>query len=182
MEEAMKTKRIGVLLGGVSAEREISIKTGEAIHAALVRRGYDAHKIYVDADIDLDRDELDIEGDSTGVTAAPSLGGGGFNWVRSASGFDPAIDVSGDLELSSTKYTDDTDWPFVAPLAESPLIDQGTSAGLDEGDPSTLRRTTRTVSIDGAPIATNSPETITAVADTPGTTDVRRGGTGIGAA
>lgn len=48
----MKEKRIGVLLGGVSAEREISIKTGEAIHAALVRRGYDAHKIYVDADID----------------------------------------------------------------------------------------------------------------------------------
>lgn len=48
----MKDKRIGVLLGGVSAEREISIKTGEAIHAALVRKGYDAIKIYVDADID----------------------------------------------------------------------------------------------------------------------------------
>ncbi len=48
----MKDKRIGVLLGGVSAEREISIKTGDAIHAALVRKGYDAHKIYVDADID----------------------------------------------------------------------------------------------------------------------------------
>ncbi|MEM9727205.1 MAG: D-alanine--D-alanine ligase [Myxococcota bacterium] len=48
----MKDKVIGILLGGVSAEREISIKTGEAIYEALAGRGYDVRKIFVDADID----------------------------------------------------------------------------------------------------------------------------------
>ncbi len=48
----LKQKRIGVLLGGVSVEREVSLRSGEAIHRALVSRGYDAHKVYVDGDID----------------------------------------------------------------------------------------------------------------------------------
>ncbi len=48
----MKSKRIGVLMGGLSSEREVSIKTGDAVHEALVARGYDAVKIYVDRDID----------------------------------------------------------------------------------------------------------------------------------
>ena len=48
----MKSKRIGVLMGGLSSEREVSIKTGDAVHEALVSRGYDAVKIYVDRDID----------------------------------------------------------------------------------------------------------------------------------
>ena len=34
--------RIGVLMGGHSAEREISLRTGQAVHQALLRRGYDA--------------------------------------------------------------------------------------------------------------------------------------------
>ena len=42
---------IGVLMGGASAEREISLKTGMAIHAALVRRGYRATMIDVDASV-----------------------------------------------------------------------------------------------------------------------------------
>ena len=40
--------RIGVLMGGQSAEREISLKSGTAIHAALLRRGYDAVALDVD--------------------------------------------------------------------------------------------------------------------------------------
>ena len=48
----MKSKRIGVLMGGLSSEREVSIKTGDAIFDALISRGYDAVKIYVDRDID----------------------------------------------------------------------------------------------------------------------------------
>jgi D-alanine-D-alanine ligase len=48
----MKSKRIGVLLGGLGPEREVSLQTGEAIHAALVRSGHDAIKVYVDNDID----------------------------------------------------------------------------------------------------------------------------------
>ncbi len=34
--------RIGVLMGGESAEREVSLRTGQAVHQALLRRGYDA--------------------------------------------------------------------------------------------------------------------------------------------
>jgi len=49
----MRTKRIGVLCGGLSAEREVSLRTGEAICATLVDRGYDAVSIYVDRDLDL---------------------------------------------------------------------------------------------------------------------------------
>ncbi len=43
--------RIGVLMGGQSAEREISLRTGEAVYAALVRRGYHATRIDVDGSL-----------------------------------------------------------------------------------------------------------------------------------
>jgi D-alanine-D-alanine ligase len=49
----MRTKRIGVLCGGLSAERDVSLRTGEAICATLIDRGYDAVRIYVDRDLDL---------------------------------------------------------------------------------------------------------------------------------
>jgi len=39
--------RIGVLMGGRSSERDISLKTGQAVHQALIRRGYDAVAIDV---------------------------------------------------------------------------------------------------------------------------------------
>ncbi|MEW6132761.1 MAG: D-alanine--D-alanine ligase [Pseudomonadota bacterium] len=38
-----KFGRVGVLLGGQSAEREVSLKSGAAVLAALVRQGVDAH-------------------------------------------------------------------------------------------------------------------------------------------
>jgi D-alanine-D-alanine ligase len=47
----MKGKRIGVLMGGLSAEREVSLKSGAAVHEALLRRGYDAVAIDVDRDL-----------------------------------------------------------------------------------------------------------------------------------
>jgi D-alanine-D-alanine ligase len=46
-------RKIGVLLGGLSAERDVSIRSGEAILAALHGKGYDARPIFVDRDIDL---------------------------------------------------------------------------------------------------------------------------------
>jgi D-alanine-D-alanine ligase len=48
----MKDRDIGILLGGVSAEREISLKTGEAMFEALKGRGYRVQKVFVDGDID----------------------------------------------------------------------------------------------------------------------------------
>jgi D-alanine-D-alanine ligase len=46
-------RKIGVLMGGLSAERDVSIRSGEAIVAALAERGYDAWPLFVDRDIDL---------------------------------------------------------------------------------------------------------------------------------
>lgn len=45
-------KRIGVLLGGLGSEREISLKTGEAVATALTERGHDVVRVYVDRDLD----------------------------------------------------------------------------------------------------------------------------------
>jgi D-alanine-D-alanine ligase len=39
--------RIGVLMGGQSAERDVSLRTGTAVHRSLVRRGYNAVAIDV---------------------------------------------------------------------------------------------------------------------------------------
>ena len=39
--------RIGVLMGGQSSEREVSLRTGAGVHRALCRRGYDAATIDV---------------------------------------------------------------------------------------------------------------------------------------
>src|SRR5437588_12813811 len=46
-------RRIGVLMGGLSSERELSLKTGEAVWGALVERGHNAVKVFVDRDLDL---------------------------------------------------------------------------------------------------------------------------------
>jgi D-alanine-D-alanine ligase len=49
----MQSRKIGVLLGGLSSEREVSLRTGEAVLAALRDRGHDAVPIYVDRDVDV---------------------------------------------------------------------------------------------------------------------------------
>ncbi|NIB40056.1 D-alanine--D-alanine ligase [Pseudomaricurvus alkylphenolicus] len=43
--------RVAVLYGGQSAEREVSLNSGAAVHKALVSRGVDAHLVDVDPDI-----------------------------------------------------------------------------------------------------------------------------------
>ncbi|KAB2883677.1 MAG: D-alanine--D-alanine ligase, partial [Kofleriaceae bacterium] len=49
----MKHTKIGVLMGGMSSEREVSLRSGEAVLAALRERGYRAEPIYVDRELDL---------------------------------------------------------------------------------------------------------------------------------
>lgn len=58
----MQSRKIGVLLGGLSSEREVSLRTGEAVLAALTQRGHDAIPIYVDRDIDvaLRQEKIDV--------------------------------------------------------------------------------------------------------------------------
>jgi D-alanine-D-alanine ligase len=49
----LKRARVGVLMGGLSAEREVSLRSGENVYQALVRRGYQAERVVID-----DPDEL----------------------------------------------------------------------------------------------------------------------------
>ena len=46
-----KDKIIGVLMGGLSKEREVSLRSGNAVLEALLQRGYDAVPIDVAADV-----------------------------------------------------------------------------------------------------------------------------------
>ncbi len=47
----IKSKKIGVLFGGLSAEREVSLKSGAAVYQALVAQGYNAVAIDVGRDL-----------------------------------------------------------------------------------------------------------------------------------
>ena len=47
----LKNKKIGVLMGGLSREREISLRSGRAVLAALRARGYDVVEIDVGRDV-----------------------------------------------------------------------------------------------------------------------------------
>jgi D-alanine-D-alanine ligase len=60
-ENQMQSRKIGVLLGGLSSEREVSLRTGEAVLAALRQRGHDAVPIYVDRDVDVALRQEQIE-------------------------------------------------------------------------------------------------------------------------
>jgi D-alanine-D-alanine ligase len=58
----MQSRKIGVLLGGLSSERDVSLRTGEAVLAALRERGHAAVPIYVDRDVDvaLRQEQIDV--------------------------------------------------------------------------------------------------------------------------
>ena len=49
--EKLENGKIAVLHGGLSAEREVSLKSGAAVHQALLARGYNAIAIDVGRDI-----------------------------------------------------------------------------------------------------------------------------------
>lgn len=49
--QSMKKKKIGVLMGGLSREREVSLRTGKAILKALIEKGYAASPIDVGQEI-----------------------------------------------------------------------------------------------------------------------------------
>jgi D-alanine-D-alanine ligase len=50
-DQPLKKKKIGVMMGGLSREREISLKTGKAILKALTEKGYTACAIDVNQDV-----------------------------------------------------------------------------------------------------------------------------------
>ncbi len=60
--EKFRNKLIGVLMGGLSTEREVSLRSGENIYNALVKSGFKAIKLDVDANISrrLIKENVDI--------------------------------------------------------------------------------------------------------------------------
>jgi len=58
----VKEKKIGVMMGGFSSEKEISLRSGNAILESLIRSGYRAVPVHVDRDIaeQLRREEIEI--------------------------------------------------------------------------------------------------------------------------
>ncbi len=56
-----KNMKIGVLLGGLSAEKDISRLTGEAVFNALIRLGYNTVKVDVDRTLPFKLKEMNIE-------------------------------------------------------------------------------------------------------------------------
>lgn len=52
-QSPLKKKRIGVVMGGLSAEREVSLNTGKGVFRALVEKGYDAVALDWTAENDL---------------------------------------------------------------------------------------------------------------------------------
>jgi D-alanine-D-alanine ligase len=57
----LKTKIVGVLMGGLSGEREISLRSGENCLRALLNRGYDAVAIDAMRDVAQRLDEAQVE-------------------------------------------------------------------------------------------------------------------------
>lgn len=51
-ERQMSKKHVGVLMGGLSGERDVSLRSGQAVCNALTSRGYTVTPIFVDRDID----------------------------------------------------------------------------------------------------------------------------------
>jgi D-alanine-D-alanine ligase len=88
-EERLTNKRIGVLMGGRSSERDISLKTGHAVHQALIRRGYDAVAIDV-----TDRLHRDLEDQKVAIAFLSLHGPGGEDGT-----------VQGFLETLGIPYT-----------------------------------------------------------------------------
>ncbi len=59
---SLKQKKIAVLYGGRSSEREISLRSGENVYQALKRKGYNAVKIDLDKNImkNLEKGKIDF--------------------------------------------------------------------------------------------------------------------------
>jgi D-alanine-D-alanine ligase len=83
--------RVAVLMGGTSAEREVSLTSGRACLGALQEAGYDAYGIEVGADIRVLLDALDPAPDAV------------FNALHGSNGEDGRM--QGLLELLGIRYT-----------------------------------------------------------------------------
>ena len=109
----MQRKKIGVVMGGPSAEREVSLNTGKAIVAALQEKEYDV------VGIDLDPPNFVEQLRENGVDVV-------FNAIHGLYGEDGRM--QGALELLGIPYTGS------GVLASAMAMDKGVSKRLFAGD------------------------------------------------
>jgi len=153
---AVKEKHIGVLMGGNSAERDISMRSGEAISESLKRRGYEVTSIDVTSHVaeDLRRENIELaflalhgKGGEDGaiqglleVMEIPYTGSGiaasavGMNKVLtkavlSASGLPTPRGLVVTSEMLASIIRDKTSPPFSFPAVAKPIA-QGSSFGV----------------------------------------------------
>jgi len=89
---AIKSKRIGVLAGGPSSEREISLQSGRSVYNALKEEGYDV--IFID-----------VPGDMSGLRRALEKGGVEVAFIALHGRFGEDGTVQSGLEEMSIPYT-----------------------------------------------------------------------------
>ena len=70
-----KSTRVGVLMGGMSTERPVSLKSGKAVLGALLERGWNAVGIDVGPDLPkrLQEEKVDRSGHEVDETTADDL-------------------------------------------------------------------------------------------------------------
>ena len=89
--------KIGVLMGGQSSEREVSLKTGEAVYRSLVRSGYDALVIDVSTNLSSALQEQGVE-----IAFLALHGPGGEDGAIQA--FPIRVPVSGPVPLGCIRW------------------------------------------------------------------------------
>ncbi len=87
----MKKRRVGVLMGGTSGEREISLRTGDGVARALEERGHDVVRVVLGADKPIDKALRDAKIDVAFLALHGRLGEDGC--------------IQGMLELCGIPYT-----------------------------------------------------------------------------
>ena len=87
----MKKRRVGVLMGGTSGEREVSLRTGDGVARALEERGHDVVRVVLGADKPIDKVLRDAKIDVAFLALHGRLGEDGC--------------IQGMLELCGIPYT-----------------------------------------------------------------------------
>jgi D-alanine-D-alanine ligase len=143
----LKKRRIGVLMGGLSSEREISLKSGKAVLAGLVRAGYEAKAIDAGPDLaeQLRKERIEAafivlhgrwgeDGTVQGLLEMMGIPYTGSGVLGSALAMDKCLDKAllASLDVATPPYricTSECDGDFPLPFVVKPAC-EGSSVGV----------------------------------------------------
>lgn len=147
----MVFQRVGVLMGGLSAEREVSLSSGVAVADGLVRAGYDVVRIDVTRELDRQIREADVEavfvalhgrwgedGTVQGMLEVLSIPYTGSSPLASALAMDKALSrtvfTAAGLPMARAVVAETTDTSYVLARLAPPLVvkpaNEGSSVGV----------------------------------------------------